>query len=96
MKLHSLLLATVVATASLGAAAAQAQYYPNPPPPGYGHPGYYHHWHHGERYYGPRDVVHHWGRYHLPPPPYGYAWIRSNGQFLMVGGDGVIARVWVP
>ena len=38
----------------------------------------------GDRYYGPRDVVHHWGRYHLPPPPYGYVWIRSNGQFLML------------
>jgi Nickel/cobalt transporter regulator len=97
MKLRSLFLATVLATASLGAAAAQAQYYPHPaPPPGYGHPDHYHQWHHGDRYYGPREVVHHWGNYHLPPPPYGFVWVRSGGQFLMLGRDGMIARVWGP
>jgi hypothetical protein len=87
--IRPLFLAAAVACAALGATAAQAQYYAPPPPPGY----YHHHWHRGERYDGPREIVHHWDHYRLPPPPYGYVWIRDGHDFLLVRGDGLIARV---
>jgi Nickel/cobalt transporter regulator len=89
-KFRSFLIASTVAVLSLGSAAvAQAQYYPAPPP------GYYHHyWHEGDRYYGPRHIVRHWRYYHLPPPPYGYVWVQTGPQFLLIGPGGVISRVW--
>jgi hypothetical protein len=72
--------------------------------PGYGHPpGYgppeagWRHWHAGDRFDGPRDVVGNWGYYHLPPPPYGYQWVRYPNQYVLLGvNTGVIAQVIVP
>jgi Nickel/cobalt transporter regulator len=93
MQLRSLFLATAMAVASLGATAAQAQYYQPGPPPGYYH---HHYWHHGDFYHGPRYVVRHWEVYHLPPPPYGFMWVRADHQFLLIGGNGFVARVWGP
>jgi hypothetical protein len=104
-KLRSLLLTTVLLGTSLGAVSAQAQNYapPGPPPgPGYGHPGpgpggpHWRHWHEGDRYDGPRYVVRHWHRYHLAPPPPGFFWVQVNHQYLLLGGDGRIARIWGP
>jgi hypothetical protein len=92
---RSFLLASAVATLSLGATAAEAQYYAPPSPP----PGPYHHhhrWHQGDRYYGHGHVIHHWARYNLPPPPYGYVWVQDGPTFLLLGGGGVIERVFVP
>jgi len=87
-RLRSLLFAAMAAAASLGGGAAQAQQYYPPGPP--------HHWHRGDRYYGPRHVVTHWGRYHLPPPPRGSVWVREGQQFVLIGGGGFVTRVWVP
>jgi hypothetical protein len=91
LRLRSLLFAATLSAAALGTGAAQAQQYypPGPPPPGYGHP-----WHHGDRFYGPRHVVHHWWKYGLSRPPYGYVWVEAGPRFLLVGPDGVIDRVW--
>jgi hypothetical protein len=89
-RLRALLFTSAMGFAALGATAAQAQYYAAPPPPP---PGYYH-WHHGDRFYGPRHVVNHWWKYGLPRPPYGYVWVSAGPRFLLVGPDGVIDRVW--
>jgi len=97
MTLRSLILASAVLATSLGARAAEAQYY-QPHPPGvqvYGAPGY-HHWHEGDRYFGPRRFIHEWARYRLPPPPYGYGWVRDGNAFLLLRADGRIARIWAP
>jgi hypothetical protein len=77
----------VLCAATLAAPAAIAQNYPPPP-------GYEHHWHQGDRFDGPHRIVHHWRRYHLAPPPYGYVWVQDHGHFLLIGPDGVISRVW--
>lgn len=96
-RLHSILFAAMAA-ASLGASVAQAQPYsqPGPPPPHYNHPPTWRHWHAGDRYYGPRRVVTHWDRYHLPPPPYGSVWVQEGPQFVLIGGNGFVTRVWIP
>ena len=89
-RLRSVLLAAIAA-ATLSAAAAQAQpYYQPGPGPGW------HHWHHGDRFYGPRHVVIHWRRHHLPPPPPGSVWVQEGPQFVLVGRDGFVLRVLVP
>jgi Ni/Co efflux regulator RcnB len=89
-RLRSILFAAVAA-ASFGTCVAQAQpYQPGPPPPGW------HHWHRGDRYYGPRRVVTHWNHYHLPPPPYGSVWVQEGPQFVLLDGRGFVTRVWVP
>jgi Ni/Co efflux regulator RcnB len=85
MTLRSLVLASALLVATFGATAAQAQYY---------HP--HHHWHDGDRYSGPRHFVHAWERYRLPPPPYGYGWVRDGHAFLLLSRDGRIVRVWGP
>jgi hypothetical protein len=89
-KLHlpSAVAAAALAVATLGASAAQAQYYAPSPP------GYTHHWHHGDRFYGHRDVVDHWDRYRLPPPPRGAYWVHDGPRFVLLGGDGIVIRVW--
>ena len=90
-KLRSFFVAGTALVMSLGTAAvAQAQYYA--PPPGYWH--HHHHWHVGERYHGPRHIIMHWRRHDLPPPPYGYVWVQYGPQYLLIGPDGVITRVW--
>jgi Ni/Co efflux regulator RcnB len=89
------------------AAPALAQNYPGPgynhppgfdhpygPPPGYHEapPGGWNGWHRGGYYHGPRYVVHDWDRYHLRPPPRGYEWVQSGGQFVLIAvASGVIA-----
>lgn len=85
MTLRSLILASSLLATTLGATAAQAQYY---------HP--HHHWHDGDRYFGQRHFVHAWERYRLPPPPYGYGWVRDGNSFLLLSHDGRIVRVWGP
>lgn len=94
-RLRAILFAAV-ATASLGASAAQAQPYYPPGPPHYNQPPAWHHWHRGDRYYGPRRVVTHWDRYHLPPPPRGSVWVQEGPQFVLIGGSGFVTRVWIP
>ncbi len=88
MTLRSLILASSLLASAFGASAAQAQYYQ--PYPGY------HHWHEGDRYFGPRHFIHAWERYRLPPPPYGYGWVRDGHRFLLLRGDGRIVRIWGP
>jgi hypothetical protein len=96
-RLRSILFAAAAA-ASLGAGVAQAQQYysPGPPPPHYNQSPTWHHWHRGDRYYGPRRVVIHWDRYHLPPPPHGSVWVQEGPQFVLIGGGGFVTRVYVP
>ncbi|WP_298216218.1 RcnB family protein [Acidocella sp.] len=70
-------------------------YYGPPPPRG---PGYYgpppRHWAQGDRFEGNRVVINNYNYYHLRPPPYGYQWVYSGGQFLMVAiATGVIAAI---
>jgi Ni/Co efflux regulator RcnB len=89
-RLRSILFAAMAA-ASLGAGAAHAQqYYPPGQPPAW------HHWHSGDRYYGPRHVVTNWRHYRLPPPPRGSVWVHEGPQFVLIGRHGYIARVWGP
>lgn len=50
-------------------------------PRNYGRP----HWQRGHRYNGPVYVVSDYGHYRLRRPPYGYHWVRSNSDYLLVG-----------
>ncbi|WP_109125409.1 RcnB family protein [Dyella sp. C11] len=56
--------------------------------------GYYgrpHHWDRGYRYDGPMYIVNDYRGYRLAPPPYGYRWVRNDGNFLLVSiGDNMI------
>lgn len=55
-----------------------------------------HHWRHGQRYDGHRQVVHNWHQYHLRQPPHGYEWVQDGGQFVLIAiASGVIAEVLV-
>lgn len=55
---------------------------------GYGGPR---HWERGYRYDGPMYIVNDYRSYRLAPPPYGYRWVRNDGNYLLVSiGDGVI------
>ncbi len=108
MKHNMKRLTTLTVAAVFGlftAGAALAQYYGPPPgpPPGYGHPpGYgpgpaWHRWHRGDRFYGPREYVPDWRHNHLPPPPYGYRWVRYPHQYVLIGiNTGIVAQVIVP
>ena len=56
------------------------------------------HWSRGDRlyrdYWGPRYYVNDWRRYRLRRPPYGYRWVRVNGEFLLVAiSTGIILDV---
>jgi|GEM_PF-4625075 len=75
---------------ALGTAAAQAQPYypPGPPRP--------HYWHQGDYYRGHQHIVHHWRRYHLPPPAPGTVWVQDGPNFLLLSHGGFIVRVWAP
>jgi len=54
------------------------------------------HWHHGDRFTGSRVVFSDYGRYHLRPPPPGYAWVRDGGELVLISlGTGVITDVFV-
>lgn len=48
---------------------------------------YYNAWHRGDRlpraYYAPRYVVYDYGRYGLYRPPYGYHWVRVDGDVIL-------------
>jgi Ni/Co efflux regulator RcnB len=56
----------------------------------YGRP----HWQRGYRYDGPMYIVNDYRGYRLAPPPYGYRWVRNDGNFLLVSiGDGVILDI---
>ncbi|WP_199099067.1 RcnB family protein [Dyella sp. ASV21] len=53
----------------------------------YGRP----HWQRGYRYDGPMYIVNDYRGYRLAPPPYGYRWVRSDNNYLLVSiGDNVI------
>jgi Ni/Co efflux regulator RcnB len=56
--------------------------------------GYYgrpHRWERGYRYDGPMYIVNDYRGYRLAPPPYGYRWVRNDGNFLLVSiGDSMI------
>jgi len=100
-------LAAAMAVAALGSASALAQPYPGgppgPPPPGFSRPPPpyrpgpgpgWHRWHRGDRFYGNRHVVRNWQRYRLRPPPPGYQWVQSGGQFVLIAvASGVIAEI---
>jgi Ni/Co efflux regulator RcnB len=61
--------------------------YYRPAPRYYGRPGPYYghgHWARGHYYGGPRYYVDNWDYYHLRRPPYGYRWVRSDSDFLLV------------
>ncbi|OYV32267.1 MAG: hypothetical protein B7Z80_27420, partial [Rhodospirillales bacterium 20-64-7] len=65
----------------------------------YDHDHHWHRWHHwrpGDRYDGPRYIVHRWRYYHLPPPPPGAYWVNEGGRFVLVGGNGLVIRLFVP
>jgi len=89
--------AAVIAATTVGSTTALAQQYAPYPPP-YHHdngpgPGYYHHWHHGDRFYGPHHFID-WRRYGLQQPPYGYRWVKDGPQFLLLNlNSGFIADV---
>ncbi len=98
------LIAALAVTASPVLAQPRGPGYGPPPPhgPGYGPPphgpGYYgpppRHWAQGDRFEGNRVVINNYNYYHLRPPPYGYQWVYSGGQFLMVAiATGVIAAI---
>lgn len=54
---------------------------------GYGGP----HWQRGYRYDGPMYIVNDYRGYQLAPPPYGYRWVRSDDNYLLVSiGDNMI------
>ncbi|MDR3521787.1 MAG: RcnB family protein [Acidocella sp.] len=90
----------VFALVSVGSSAALAQPYQQP----YDHhddhgnyPGgpqdHDHHWHHGDRFYGNRNVVD-WRYHHLHEPPYGYEWVQDGHSFVLLNiGTGYIANV---
>lgn len=55
-----------------------------------------HNWHRGdrlpERYRGREYVVNDWRSHHLRPPPRGYHWVQSNGDYVLAAiATGVIA-----
>lgn len=55
-----------------------------------------HNWHRGdrlpERYRGNEYVVSDWRSHHLRPPPRGYHWVQSNGDYVLAAiATGVIA-----
>jgi Ni/Co efflux regulator RcnB len=85
-RLRSILFAAVAA-ASLGASVAQAESHSD-------RPQNWHQWHRGDRYYGPRHVVTHWDHYNLPRPPHGSIWVQEGPQFVLLGHDGFVTRVW--
>jgi hypothetical protein len=106
--LRSLSLAAILAmgVSSTAALAQPYQHPPGPPPgPGYYHPpGHppgpppggpgYHQWHRGDYYHGDRYAVNNWSHYHLRPPPPGYQWVQSGGQFVMIAvATGVVADI---
>jgi Ni/Co efflux regulator RcnB len=73
-------------------------YYRPAPRPYYGHgPVYGHghgHWVRGHRFYGRPYVISNYGYYRLRPPPYGYHWVRSDNDFLLVAiATGVILDI---
>jgi hypothetical protein len=88
------LTATAVAWAGLGANAALAQQYaPHPPPYQHYNGPQYHHWHHGDHFYGAHHFID-WRRYGLQRPPHGYRWVKDGPQFLLLNLDnGFIADV---
>jgi len=104
-RLLSITLATALALGAVAMEPASAQSYDGPPgfyhQPGYLPPGYHrapdggwNGWHRGGYYHGPRYVVRDYGRYRLRPPPRGYEWVQSNGQFVLLAvTTGVIADI---
>jgi hypothetical protein len=88
--------ATAIALAGLGSTAAMAQQYaPYPPPYHHDHGPAYHHWHHGDRFYGAHHFVD-WRRFGLPRPPHGYRWLKDGPQFVLVNLDnGFVADVLI-
>lgn len=52
-------------------------------------------WRRGDHFYGPRPVIiHNYGYYHLLPPPPGYYWVQTDGQFLMIAvATGLIVNI---
>lgn len=106
-KAKSLIIGLAVLTLTAGRALAQPWPGMGGPPP---MPHYYHHhhrlwypgygpwpghWHRGDRFYGPPYVViRDYGYYRLAPPPPGYYWVQSGGQFLMIAiASGIIASI---
>jgi len=63
----------------------------------YSERGYYgrpHHWDRGYRYDGPMYIVNDYRAYRLAPPPYGYRWVRNDGNYLLVSiGDNIILDI---
>jgi Ni/Co efflux regulator RcnB len=62
-------------------------------PPGY----YYRHWGYGQRlpwgWFGPQWYIDDFDDYDLPPPPWGYAWVRMGPDALLVNiGSGLIVE----
>jgi Ni/Co efflux regulator RcnB len=74
-----------------------------PPPRGDVHPAFVHgpvrgggHWHHGDRFTGSRVMFTDFGRYHLRPPPPGYAWVQDGNELVLISlATGVITDVVV-
>jgi Ni/Co efflux regulator RcnB len=93
----TLIAAAAIAATTVGSTAALAQQYAPYPPP-YHHdngpgPDYYHHWHHGDRFYGPHRYID-WRHDGLQQPPYGYRWVQDGPQFLLLNlSNGFIANV---
>ena len=53
-----------------------------------------HQWHQGDHFSDNRVIVHDYNHYHLRPPPEGYQWVNSGGQFLLIAvASGIIASV---
>jgi Ni/Co efflux regulator RcnB len=104
-RMISTTLAAAVMLGSVAVGTASAQEYYGPPgynhEPGYVPPGYHlapnggwHGWHRGEHFRERRVVVYDYGRYRLRPPPRGYEWVQSNGQFILLAvSTGVIADI---
>ncbi len=86
MRLKHKILAAAGLVMSLGVAAPAfaQQYYPQPDADHWEH---HHHWHHGEHFHGNANVVYHWDHYRLPPPPYGFEWVRADHQFLLINAS---------
>ncbi len=102
-RLISMSLAAAISAAALGPTASLAQPYPPGPhgPPGGPPSGFYRppphapqQWHRGDYYYGKRYVVHDWQHYRLRPPPAGYQWVQSGGQFVLIAvASGVVTEI---
>lgn len=46
------------------------------------------------QYLGDNYVVKDWRYYHLNPPPYGYRWIRADGDFILASiATGIISQI---